>query len=88
MKNEKIQLHIKNMHCASCVSHIEGDLKKLMGVHEANVNFATNMGVVEFDPDIISVEKIIERIKKTGYDAMQHELKHKKYKQKMIRFST
>lgn len=78
MNNEKIQLRIKNMHCATCVMHIEENLKKLMGVHEANVNIATNMATLEFDLDIISIEKIIERIKKTGYDALQHELQDRK----------
>jgi P-type Cu+ transporter len=67
--SKKVQLNIQGMHCASCVAHIEGDLKKKAGVKEARVNFATEQGQVEFDESKISQEEIVKTIKKTGYAA-------------------
>ncbi|MGB0757346.1 MAG: heavy metal translocating P-type ATPase [Patescibacteria group bacterium] len=66
---KKIQLNIEGMHCASCVAHIEGDLKKKEGVKSARVNFATETGQVEFDESQVSQEDIVQTIKKTGYSA-------------------
>lgn len=80
---KKIQLNIQGMHCASCVAHIEGDLKKKDGVKSARVNFATETGQVEFDESQINQEEIVQTIKKTGYKAapMGEEVhtEHKKY---------
>lgn len=58
------------MHCASCVLHIEGDLNKLDGVESANVNFAAESAIVEFDESKLSEEDIIKTVKDTGYRAM------------------
>lgn len=68
--NKKTQFNIQGMHCASCVAHIEGDLKKKDGVKDARVNFATEQGSVEFDTSLISEDDIIRTVKKTGYTAV------------------
>lgn len=68
MHTEK-QLRIPDMDCASCVFRVEGDLKKLKGVHDVSVNFATETAVVQFDEKQVSVEDIIQTIKKAGYTA-------------------
>ncbi|MCA9373997.1 copper-translocating P-type ATPase [Candidatus Peregrinibacteria bacterium] len=61
------------MDCASCVFHVEKDLKKLEGVQKVSVNFATETAQVEFNQEKVSVEKIIETIKKAGYTAREIE---------------
>lgn len=77
MATKKIQLSIQGMHCASCVAHIEGDLKKRNGVASAAVNYATEQAWVEYDDASITQEEIIKQVKKTGYgastDTMQHD---------------
>lgn len=67
--NKTIQISINGMTCASCVLHIETDLKELEGVSEAVVNLPMKSGTVIFDPDKITEKKIIEAVKKAGYQA-------------------
>lgn len=73
-------LSIDLMNCASCVMHIEKDLKKKKGIHKASINFAMEGGEVHYDPNLISEEEIVQTIKKTGYPAkvvkMEHEMGH------------
>jgi len=62
MNHSTIEFNISGMTCASCVMHIEGDLKKKKGVHEAMVNFASETGKVMFDPAQISEMEILETV--------------------------
>uniref|UniRef100_UPI00036A9BE8 heavy metal translocating P-type ATPase n=1 Tax=Gracilimonas tropica TaxID=454600 RepID=UPI00036A9BE8 len=64
---EKIQLPIVDMHCASCATTIEKELRKLPGIKKAVVNGATENAYVEYDRSEISSLKIIDSIKKSGY---------------------
>ena len=58
---------ISGMHCASCANRIESTLKKLNGVSNANVNFATEKATVEFDESVISESEINNTIEQLGY---------------------
>ena len=40
---------VLNMHCAGCANNVEKTVKKLPGVIEASVNFATNTLTVSYD---------------------------------------
>ncbi len=64
-----VTIKINGMHCSACAMNIDFDLEDLNGVENASTNYAKQECVVEYDETIISVEKIIEQIKKTGYDA-------------------
>lgn len=64
---EKIQLPIVDMHCASCATTIEKELRKLPGIKKAVVNGATENAYVEYERSEVSVSKIIDSIKKSGY---------------------
>ena len=64
-----INLKIIGMTCASCVLHIENDLKGLEGVEDAVVNLPLKKGSVTFDPDKVSVSDILNSVKKSGYKA-------------------
>src|SRR3989339_175845 len=63
------QFRISGMDCTSCANLITKHLKKLPGVEEANVNFATEKAMVHFDPKQMDEQKIIEEIKHAGYRA-------------------
>ncbi|NLM43015.1 MAG: copper-translocating P-type ATPase [Clostridiales bacterium] len=67
MKTES--LNIIGMTCAACAKASERAVKKLDGVIEANVNFATEKMVVQYDESKIDIDKIKEAIRKAGYEA-------------------
>ncbi|MBL7051926.1 MAG: copper-translocating P-type ATPase [Nanoarchaeota archaeon] len=66
---KKTNLQITGMHCASCSTIIDRSLKKVNGVQDVAVNFATSKARVTFDENKISEKKIIETIKGKGYGA-------------------
>lgn len=53
---------IVGMHCASCKSLIEMTVSELEGVKNVKVNFGTEKMVVEYDENLITLEKIAETI--------------------------
>ena len=55
------------MSCANCSQTITDRLESLDGVSEANVNFATDEGSVEYDPDAVSLAEIYDAIEDAGY---------------------
>lgn len=66
-----ISITIKGMDCASCALTIEKVLKRTKGVSEANVNFASEKATVKYDSKTVSLDKIEEAIKGTGYDIIK-----------------
>jgi Cu+-exporting ATPase len=68
MAQQKNTLPITGMTCANCAATIERNLKKLDGVAEANVNFATETATVTFDPAVLGEGALISKIKDVGYD--------------------
>ncbi|WP_445152814.1 heavy metal translocating P-type ATPase [Baekduia sp. Peel2402] len=56
------------MTCASCANRIERKLNKLDGVN-ATVNYATERAAVEFDPDAVAPEQLVDAVRAAGYDA-------------------
>jgi len=63
----KQTLKVKGMHCASCATIISKKVGVLAGVGSIDVNVATENANVEFDPQIISVEKMNSEVMKLGY---------------------
>ncbi len=62
-------LNIGGMTCAACAKAVERASKKLVGVEQANVNFATEKLVIAFDQTQLSVQDIQAAIEKAGYTA-------------------
>nr|MDO8133470.1 heavy metal translocating P-type ATPase [Candidatus Njordarchaeum guaymaensis] len=65
---EKTVVRISGMHCASCAQTIERRLKREKGIAEANVSFATEKAVVEYDPNKVNLGKIGNAIRESGYE--------------------
>jgi Cu+-exporting ATPase len=61
-------LKIQGMTCAACAKAVERAVRKLPGVVEANVNFASEKLSVSFDETKVTVADIQESIKKAGYE--------------------
>jgi Cu+-exporting ATPase len=65
----KLDVKIGGMHCASCASSIENDVKKIPGIKISSVNYATEKGHFEFsDPQSESIIK--EKIDELGYEIL------------------
>ncbi len=65
--SSRTNLSISGMHCASCAAIIERQLTKLPGVKSANVNFAAEKAVIDFDPIITGQDAFTSAISKAGY---------------------
>ena len=61
-------LQIVGMRCASCSSRLEKALNQLPEV-TAVVNLATEKASVTFDPNLMDVDKLIQTVRDTGFDA-------------------
>ena len=66
-----IEFPVTGMTCANCALNIERALnKKVQGVVNASVNFATERVSVEYVPTVSTLDDIISAIKKAGYVAI------------------
>ena len=68
-----LELPITGMTCASCVARNEKALRKLEGVDEAEVNFATEKAHVVFDPSVLSPHDLVATVEKAGYGVVTAE---------------
>jgi heavy metal translocating P-type ATPase len=65
---KQLTIPIKNMNCASCAVSIERALSAMDGVLRATVNYALGRAIVEYDQRSTTPKKILEAIRKTGYE--------------------
>ncbi len=67
MSNQKITLPISGMTCANCARNLERNLKKMQGIEEVNVNYATEQAVLTFKSHLLGETDIIAKIHNIGY---------------------
>lgn len=65
----KKKLKINGMHCSSCAMKIDMDLEDLDGIKKAFTSYAKQETEVEFDQDVLDLQKIVSTVEKTGYEA-------------------
>ncbi len=92
MKEKEIILQILGMHCAACATGIESGLKRLDGIIDAKVNFASKEAFVKFDEEKVNLDKIKATIKRGGYEAVERiedvsEKRRQEVKRKLLLFS-
>ena len=63
----KLELDVRGMHCASCVLKVEKAIKKVPNVLNANVNLATEKATVSYQGDL-DLKQVKKEVQKTGYD--------------------
>src|SRR5690606_3708491 len=68
MSEAKITLPVTGMTCANCVASVERNTKKVAGVSDAVVNFASERVTVTYDPAVARPHEMIARIQRAGYD--------------------
>ncbi|MDH3223483.1 MAG: cation transporter, partial [Gemmatimonadota bacterium] len=64
-----MQLRIGGMHCASCVSSVEGALKKVERVQDVSVSLVDELARVTVGGGALEVEELIAAVEKAGYRA-------------------
>ncbi|MCB0192094.1 MAG: heavy metal translocating P-type ATPase [Anaerolineae bacterium] len=64
---QQITMPVIGMTCANCVATVERSAKKAGGVSEAVVNFGTEKVTVTYDPQETSLQQLIDRITRSGY---------------------
>ncbi|MDK9857106.1 heavy metal translocating P-type ATPase [Staphylococcus equorum] len=89
---EKAELDVIGMTCAACSNRIEKVLNRDAGVEHANVNLTTENATIAYNPEMTSIDDLIKKTQKIGYDAKpkqaasekssqkEQELKHKRNK--------
>ncbi|MBV9708220.1 MAG: copper-translocating P-type ATPase, partial [Chloroflexi bacterium] len=60
---------LEGMSCASCAMRIEKGLKKVAGVSDVQVNFATEQAHVTYDPTHTGPEQLMQKVEAVGYRA-------------------
>ncbi len=64
-------LKIIGMTCVSCAKGVERATKKLEGVSDSNVNFATEKLNITYDETKLAIADIIAAVSKAGYEAIE-----------------
>ena len=67
-------IKIEGMTCTACAKSIERVTRKLDGVVEANVNYATENLNINYEPSNVSIVEIKKAIEKAGYKAIEEEV--------------
>ncbi|HEY5878363.1 MAG TPA: heavy metal translocating P-type ATPase [Nakamurella sp.] len=62
-------LDVGGMTCASCVGRVERALHKIDGVNDAQVNLATEVATVSFDPTRVDTDDLVRAVTRAGYTA-------------------
>jgi Cu+-exporting ATPase len=69
--SQEVRLLVEGMTCASCVSRVEGSLRKAPGVETATVNLATGEALVCMLPGAdASFATLKQRVEAAGYEAV------------------
>jgi len=71
----EVALIIEGIHCSACVWLNEKVISRLEGVLEANINFTNNKAKIVWNPRVIKLSTIIDRIRSIGYNAYPYDAK-------------
>lgn len=69
MKSETTEIKIQGMVCRACTDAVEEALLHLRGVIKASVSYFKGSALVEYDPELVSVEEIEKGLEARGYGA-------------------
>lgn len=72
-EKQKKKVPIEGMHCASCAQAIDKSLKKVEGVEDSDVSYATEKASVTYDPDKVNMNDISSAVESAGYSVSEGE---------------
>ncbi|MCX7835082.1 MAG: heavy metal translocating P-type ATPase [bacterium] len=64
-----VTVSIQGMTCAACQARIEKVLSHINGIERVAVNLLTNTASIAYNPSIIGVDEIIQKVQEIGYSA-------------------
>ena len=64
----KKTIPVIGMACSVCSANVEKKLNSLEGIHSASVSLAGRTALVDYDPNVISLEDMKREISNAGYD--------------------
>ena len=64
----KKTIPVIGMACSVCSANVEKKLRSLKGINSASVSLASRTALVDYNPDIISLEDMKQEISNAGYD--------------------
>ena len=71
----EVSLIIDGIHCSACVWLNEKVLHRTEGIIEASINYTNHKAKVIWDPSIIKLSEIIQKIQSIGYNAYPYDAK-------------
>ncbi len=66
-----LNLPITGMTCVNCAANLERTVKKLPGVEDASVNFASEQAAVTLDPERVPLNALVDSVHDAGYGVAQ-----------------
>jgi Cu+-exporting ATPase len=70
MDERTVHLDVAGMTCTNCSATVADALVALDGVTDATVNYATDEGVVTYDPDVATLRGLVDAVERAGYDVV------------------
>ena len=64
----KKTIPVIGMACSVCSAHVEKKLQSLEGVNSASVSLANRTALIDYNPDMISLEDMKREVSNAGYD--------------------
>lgn len=74
----KKNIIIKNMTCGSCVALNNSTIESMKGVKSVQINLSNGQTIIDFDENIVSLDKIIWEIENNWFSVEQNIDSHKK----------
>ena len=84
---EKITLRVSGMSCAACSARIEKALTQLDGIVTVDAIFSSNMVSIEYNPDVVSLDRIKTLLAKSGYPVAEKDVPDNSWNPKRILIS-
>ena len=66
-QTQKARFKVVGMYCTTCKPIVENQLKGNEAIKNLDIDFMTDSVIVEYDPTLITKEKIKERLENSGY---------------------
>lgn len=66
---KQLIIPVTGMHCANCANTVSRNLKRMPGVTDASVSYASERAQVSYDPVLVQPEQMIKTLVDVGYGA-------------------